>query len=205
MISPFILAQACSDIYAEEGTWEHVWDFNGAHAGHRKIGEVDVIAFRGSKDAQDWLHDFEIFPMWDDRLGFVHSGFMCGMNEALAEILKVVGKRVVVTGHSLGGARARIMAGLLAYLQRPVEQCVVFGSPRPGFANLTRVLQKSATPLVSYRNRNDPIPLVPYVGGLYTHPDPWVALDAAPPPDDLEPLRDHHVALYLAALEKEAA
>jgi predicted lipase len=203
VIKPIILAGACSDFYTESGSWDHTWDFGGTYVGHRKIGDADLIVFRGSKDAQDWVHDAEVFPVWDARLGFVHGGFMCGMNDALAEILTVVGSRVVVTGHSLGGARARILAALFAYLQRPVEQCVVFGSPRPGFANLARILQKSATPLLSYRNRNDPVPLVPFMGGLYTHPDPWSNLDEAPPTDDLEPLRDHHIAHYIAGLAKE--
>lgn len=201
---PLDLAQICADSYDAAGAWDHVWDLSGIHFAHRKVGDVDVIVFRGSKDLLDWIRDLEVFPKWDDRLGFVHGGFMRGMNDALAAILAVVGPRVVVTGHSLGGARARILAGLLAYLGRPVEQCTVFGSPRPGFANLARVLQKSGTPLASYRNRNDPVPVVPFMVGLYEHPDAWIALNSAPPPNDLEPLRDHHMAHYIAGLKDGA-
>jgi hypothetical protein len=202
VISAFDLATICSDLYTDAGTWDHTWDCSGTHAAHRKVGEIDVIVFRGSKDVEDWICDIEAFPVWDAKLGFVHGGFLWGMNDALAQILTVVGPRVAVTGHSLGGARARIMAGMLACMGRPVEQCVVFGSPRPAFANLMRVLQKSLTPMVSYRNRNDPVPLVPYMAGLYTHPDTWITLDTAPAVDNLEPLRDHHIALYLEGLSR---
>lgn len=195
------LAAACADSYDPNASWENEWDLNGTHLAHRKTGDVDLIVFRGSHNLNDWMNDFEAVPQWDDRLGFVHNGFMEGMNEALAAVLAIASPRVVVTGHSLGGARARILAALLAYSGRPVEKCTVFGSPRPAFANLARVLQKTKTPLASYRNRNDPVPLVPYLGGLYQHPDAWVAVSCAPADDDVSPLRDHHIGLYLTALK----
>jgi pimeloyl-ACP methyl ester carboxylesterase len=206
VIAPLVLAQICADAYVPAPAgFDNVWEFSGTHLAHRKIGEVDVIVFRGSLDAQDWMDDAFAVPLWDVRLGFVHAGFMCGMNDAYVQILMACGKNIVVTGHSLGGARARILAALLAYAGRPVLQCCVFGSPKPGFVNLSRILQKSGTP-VSYRNRNDPVPLVPGLLPplclLWAHPDQWIALDSAPPPNDLEPLRDHHMAHYLDGLGK---
>lgn len=203
MISPIILAQVCADAYADTPAgFDNVWEFDGCHAARRVIDGQDVIVFRGSKDAEDWIRDVEAVPVWDYALGFVHAGFLAGVRDVLGALASTAGKDIVVTGHSLGGARARILAGLLAYSGQPVKQCCVFGSPRPGFANLARILQKSGTPMASYRNRNDPVPLVPFMGGLYQHPDQWVALDAAPPADDLEPLRDHHIARYQEGLAK---
>lgn len=203
MVSPLVLAQVCADDYADAPAgFDHVYEFSGTHLAHRKIGDVDVIVFRGSLDAQDWMDDAFAVPLWDAQLGFVHCGFMAGMQDAYVQVLLAVGPRVVVTGHSLGGARARILAAMLAYAGRPVLQCCVFGSPRPAFVNLSRILQKSGTPLASYRNRNDPVALVPFFGGLYVHPDQWIAVDSAPPPDDLEPLRDHHMAHYIDGLGK---
>lgn len=193
------LAEMCAASYDAEATWDQTWEFEGTHVTRRKAGDVDVIVFRGTACADDWIRDAEAFPVWDGRLGFVHKGFMVGMDEALAAVLATC-SRVIVTGHSLGGARARILAALLAFHSRPVERCVVFGSPRPAFVNLARVLQKSKTPLASYRNRNDPVPLVPFFGGLYQHPDAWKELSGAPDCDDFDPLRDHGMALYLAAL-----
>jgi len=205
MIEPITLAGVCKDVYADEPQgFAHLWDYEGCHAGHRRIGDVDVIVFRGSKDREDWLRDVEVFPLWDYRLGFVHSGFMTGVNEILVAASMVTGDRVCVTGHSLGGARARLFAAMLAYNSRPAVQCCVFGSPRPGFSNVRRVLEKSGTPLASYRNRRDPVTLVPYLAGMYEHPDEWIALDVAPAPDDLGPLRDHNIDLYIEGLQKLA-
>ena len=154
-----------------------------------------------------WIRDLEAVPIWDSRLGFVHAGFMMGMYDVLAAVALAAVKDIVVTGHSLGGARARILAALLAYSGKPVSQCCVFGSPRPGFANLSRILQKSATPLASYRNYHDPVPLVPaawvpVIGDPWVHPDPWISLEEHSAPDDLEPLRDHHIQRYLDGLAK---
>ena len=203
MIQPAVLAQICADAYAPEPAgFDQVWDFAGCHACARKVGEVDVIAFRGSLDVLDWLRDVEAFPLWDYRVGFVHGGFMIGVNDVLSAVAVHCGPRIVVTGHSLGGARARILAALLAYSGRPVEQCTVFGSPRPGGDGLARVLQKSGTPLASYRNCTDPVPLVPFMGGLYEHPDKWISLDSHAAPNDLEPLRNHHMTRYLDGLAK---
>ena len=203
MIPPIDLARVCAEVYADTPTgFAHSWDYEDCHASHRKIADTDVIVFRGTKDVTDWLRDILVTPFWDYRLGFVHAGFLAGMNDILVAMSLVVGSKVAVTGHSLGGARARLLAALLAYNGTPVSQCCVFGSPRPGFANVGRILQKSGTPLASYRNRNDPVPLVPFFGGLYQHPDEWIELDAPGDPDDLDALRDHKISRYIEGLEK---
>lgn len=199
------LARVCEEAYANTGKWDHAWAFDGTTVFHRVSAGVDVIVFRGTCTPEDWIRDAEAFPVWDARLGFVHGGFLCGMSAALEAIAVLGSSCLVLTGHSLGGARARILAALLAIAGKPAVRCTVFGSPRPGFANLARVLQKSGTPLASYRNRNDPVPLVPYLGGLYVHPDAWTAVDSAPGAQDLDPLRDHSIALYIASLTAAAA
>lgn len=201
MITPLLLAQACADIYTADPAplFTNVWNFSGTVAGHRKLDGVNVIAFRGSQSATDWIMDASALPVWEPRLGFVHGGFLVGVNDVFIAASLIDGP-VVLTGHSLGAARARICAGLFAYYQRPALQCVVFGSPKPAFANLRRILEKSGTLMRSYRNSNDPIPLVPFGAGLYEHTDEWIPLTVHAAPDDLEPLRDHKLALYMQGL-----
>jgi hypothetical protein len=175
------LAGLCAEAYDDASSWDGAWDFDGTRLTLRRVGGAHVIVFRGTCNAEDWLHDAEAFPVWDPRVGFVHGGFMRGMSDALAVVSALETSCLYVTGHSLGGARARILAGLLAVAGRPVARCAVFGSPRPAFANLARVLQKTATPLASYRNRNDPVPLVPFMGGCISTPMPgraWTARQA---------------------------
>jgi len=201
MIPPLTLAQICADVYTPAPTgFDHVWDYAGCHAAHKKVGDVDVIVYRGSLDTMDWMLDAAAIPLWDPRLGFVHGGFMAGVNDTFIAASLVCGPKVVVTGHSLGGARARLHAGLLAHYGTPALQVCVFGSPKPGFAGLARILQKSGTLLQSFRNCEDPVSLVAMLLPWWVHPDPWIALNEHSAPGDLEPLRDHHMLRYQGGL-----
>ena len=196
-MTPIQAAQACSDSYDPAAKWDHEWVEEEVRVYHRNVEGLDIFAFRGSITALDWMRDAEGWPAWDSNLGFVHAGFMRGAKRVYAEIQAAAGPRVAFTGHSLGGARARVQAALWAVNGRKVESLITFGSPKPAFANLSRVIQKSGMAHSSYRNRNDPVPLVPAILPMWEHPDLWKAVDVAPEPTDLEPLRDHHIELYL--------
>lgn len=153
--------------------------------------------------------------MWDEQLGYVHCGFMLGMR-ALLKVLQgtiPADALIAITGHSLGGARARILCALFIVNGWSVLQVVTFGSPKPAFVNLARIIQKAAvipdgsnTPILgehaSYRNRNDPVPMAPIDLPKmdWEHTEAWVRVDAAPAATDFEPLRDHHIELYLRGL-----
>jgi hypothetical protein len=54
----------------------------------------------------------------------------------------------------------------------------------------------------SFRNRNDPVPLVPFELPLepWQHTEEWTPVDSAPGDDDLDVLRDHGIARYVQAL-----
>lgn len=199
MISPLQFAQACADTYVPETKWDHEWRIDGVHIGHRLIDGMDLFAFEGSKTAEDWMRDLEGWPAWHPELGFVHAGFLHGEDDVFKAIRAVLtAPRAAFTGHSLGGAEARVQAALFATQRLPVAEVHVFGSPRPAFENLSRIIQKSGMRHVSWRNRNDPVPLVPGILPMWTHPEPWGVFSEAPAGDDFDPLRDHHMALYLA-------
>jgi pimeloyl-ACP methyl ester carboxylesterase len=141
--------------------------------------------------------------VWHSKLGFCHAGFLYGMDDVLEELRPYIKKGVVITGHSLGGAHARILAGLLAYEKFEVGMLCVFGSPKPAFINLARIIQKSGMQHFSYRNRNDVVPDMPlsvFPFFDFQHTEAYTPLDAAPSEDNLEPLRDHSIKLYYTAL-----
>lgn len=202
-ITPLMLAQASKEIYsAPASAYHNYWETDSVVIGHECVGDTSFLTLRGSLTTEDWLRDAEAIPEWHSQLGFVHSGFLQGMDEVFANVRKVVQPNVVITGHSLGGARARILAALFAVNNQHIagtslEVCT-FGSPKPGFINLARIIQKSGMKHTSYRNRNDIVPTLPFILP-WEHTEPWIALDAAPEDSDLEPLRDHSCDLYIKA------
>ena len=202
MITPLQSAQLSAEIYAcVPGDWDHWWEHDGVICAHRIITGQDTLTFMGSKLAIDFVRDAESWPAWDNELGFCHYGFVDEIDDVLAEVMPHITRPLVIQGHSLGGSRARIAAAKLAYRGKPAARVCVFGSPKPGFANVARVLQKSNTEHASYRNRCDVVPLLPGVLPFWSHTESWLSLDAAPAVSDLEPLRDHSISLYVQGLQ----
>lgn len=199
-ITKLMMAEACENIYSQAAGWDHYWDLDDVVVAHQRIDDTDLIVLRGSLTIEDWVRDGLAVPAWHDQLGFVHAGFLKGMDDVFAEVRKVVGQKLVICGHSLGGSRARILAGLFIVNGLNTGTLHTFGSPKPGFINLARIIQKSGWDHSSDRNRNDVVPtfaMLPY----WEHTEPWTAVNAAPAQDDLEPLRDHSISLYVKALQ----
>lgn len=191
----YTLAQLCNLIYDQTEGWDDYWSLNDvviARSGN-------TLVLRGSVTTEDWLRDGDAVPIWHAQLGFVHRGFLTGMDEVYAEVKNKVQPGFAITGHSLGGARARILAALFAVNGMPPARVVTFGSPKPAFINLRRIFEKSPIEHISYRNRNDVVPMLPPLSD-FVHTESWTAVDAAPAINNLEPLRDHSMELYCKAL-----
>lgn len=198
---------ACLDVYSLLSgaiQWELLEQVDGVYFGIQRVDDFWVVAPRGSADIPDWMRDFSAIPVWHPKLGWVHGGFERGVDAAYAAICKILpaDAKVVLGGHSLGAAHAWQLAGLFAYDRKPVVQVEVFGSPRPGFQHLAHlVTQNVPTVCRSWRNLDDPVPTVPFdLPPFFSYVDPVApgAFSQAPAPGDLEPLRDHHGALYYA-------
>ena len=201
-------ANLCARIYAVDAAtdpfWAHYWNQDDIVCGHVVIDTVDYIVFRGSVTPEDWMRDLDAIPVWHPKLGFVHAGFVTGLDALYSVIEHVVGTKIVITGHSLGAARACLTAGLFACdasqsaSDCPVTCLCTFGQPKPAWVNLSRIVEKSGMRHVSYKNRNDPVTEVPFFP--YVNTETPIALNAEPSPTDLEPLRDHHISLYQAGV-----
>jgi hypothetical protein len=206
IIQPLGLARLNAQIYASSSGWLNYWQYDHAIVGHTQVDGVDVLVLRGTVDVADWIRDIEAeFPIWHPDLGFCAGGFLAGMDDVFAEVRGAVGCNLVITGHSLGGARARILAGLFACSGVPINYLCVFGSPKPAFLNLARIIQKSGMMHASYRNRNDIVPTVPLTAAPFldfVHTEDWIVLNAAPAETNLEALRDHSIDLYVQGLTK---
>jgi hypothetical protein len=218
MISDLTLANLCAALYHTDENWMHYddgADSDGVCWAVKDIGDISVIVLRGSVVAEDWRRDFQAFvsPFSHDDLGPVHPGFLSGMRTVqreVDELIPIGGNKIIITGHSLGAARASILTGLLQLTTRrsDVIRRVVFGEPRPGFQHLADIVSEVSG--VSYRNvangSHDVVTDVPFSvpPENYVHPTPLTDASAAPDGDLVNkwgPFALHHIGLYVKALE----
>lgn len=151
-----------------------------------------VAAFRGTvlTNALDWLRDFDDFPD-ASQIGTCFRGFLTGAQQALPN-LRGLGRPLILTGHSLGGALAIAAAAFLVQEGRAPLFCTTFGAPRVSLdGELTKIL--ASVPGYRYRCGDDPIPLVPWAG----RPDRDVTRIGRA---TLDPIADHMIAAYARAI-----
>ncbi|UVM48538.1 lipase family protein [Pseudomonas sp. B21-015] len=126
-----------------------------------------LISIRGTAGGADALRDMDAtqvpFGEWP---GKVHSGFYGAAKVAYDFVDRYLdkfynGQKLVITGHSLGGAIALIVSEMLRRNKRYAADIVLYtyGSPRAG----DKVFVEGASPLIHHRtvNHNDPVPSVP--------------------------------------------
>jgi Lipase (class 3) len=219
MISDADVAGLCAAIYATPGrpsvTWDHLDPGDDpAHVcwGRKRIGDVDVVALRGSVTLLDWRRDLDAWadPLRHDVLGPIHPGFYEGMEATWAGMRpQLTARRTIVAGHSLGAGRACILTGMMLRDGFTPARRVCFGEPRPGFRQLADLIAK--VPAASYRNgdgwHHDLVTDVPYLVPplLYRHPAPLTAVNAPPSPGSvLGIFAYHHMDLYWQALRQRA-
>lgn len=208
MLSDGVIAGICNQLYypAPKGYWTAEFPHDGGYAAMRRVPGYDVVVWRGSATAIDWLDDFDACPVDDPTLGWVHSGFLAGERAVSKAIDAVVEQQLIITGHSLGAAHSWLYAADRQAMGKAPTRIVVFGSPRPGYAKLASLLYPLAK--ASYKNRYDPVTGVPLTTDLFpfVEPAPFIQLNEIPPIiDDWGVLADHHFQLYLAGVQKIAS
>lgn len=207
MITAIQAVEMAAEVYdAPPSAWDHYWDSDGVVLAHRVVGADHVLAFRGSVTAMDWARDAAAVPVVDREVGMVHGGFAAGLDGALAKAMAVItdGAPISLTGHSLGGARARISAAKLMLRGLRVVSVHVFGSPKPGFGRIARIIGAGDCLHMSYRHGEDPVPSLP-PGGLWEHTEPWKQLPDVTPSEDglaevVDDLFDHRIDNYVKGI-----
>ncbi len=170
-----------------------------------------LVAFRGTVTLWDWIDDIDAVPLPyfpDPGAGMVHMGFEIvyeHVRRSVGTILKSSGcpgvKKVLVTGHSLGGALAvlggydiakNVMPGV------PVELCTLAG-PRtatPDFAGKFNALIPVCNRVVNFMDVVPQVPLPP----VYLHVGSEIMVHGGFKPLDIT--YAHHLTTYLAGLQK---
>jgi hypothetical protein len=163
-------------------------------------GVTSIVAFRGSVTVLDWLRDFFFAPVAvraHPQLGRCHAGFLDGAESSADAVADAVrAGPFVLTGHSLGGALAAGVAGLLICAGLAPEAVVTFGAPRFGMARFAALLKPYA--VRQYVRGNDPVPTVPF-----DVPPDWAFLDSRDPPlrvgkAQADRFACHHIEGYVA-------
>lgn len=115
------------------------------------LGAAVVVAFAGTDPAvlANWITDFDIRP----ADGGAAEGLVAAMRVVEPDIVARLpsGRPIMVTGHSIGGALAVLLADRLATMGRDVLAIYTFGMTRPGRRDFADRYNRSALAGRTYR------------------------------------------------------
>lgn len=188
------------------------------------------IAYRGTMDIKEWVKNFqfdqEIFSEDENqatmqtKLRFlrntstqpnVHSGFLKIYDQFRDSVLQTVKKvnprKIIVTGHSLGGAVATINALDLKNAGYDVS-AYTFASPKIGDKSFCDIIDSSKLPLYRIFNTLDVIPTLPtsVSPNMKNAEQPFFYNDCGEPvffsTNWKSLINNHTMGLYVDALER---
>lgn len=146
------------------------------------------IVFRGSSDLENWVANVDIIKVdypYCDKCE-VHKGFYKAAMEVFPDLFNAVQSlrkqfpsyKVVVTGHSLGGALATLTA--MEYLQNDPSASILlynYGSPRVGNTQFAEWYSANMKVRARVTHHKDIVPHIPtskrfeHISGEYYEPD----------------------------------
>lgn len=137
------------------------------------FGDTFILAYRGSEETgiADWISDLKFapadFPYGDGNKAVkVHYGFIEGYSSVREAMFKVAKesplKKILCTGHSLGGALATLCAADIKYhLPDKDVSCYTFGSPKVGNSDFVKFYNKLVPQTYRFVNGVDIVPNLP--------------------------------------------
>ena len=158
------------------------------------------LAVEGTKEKTDWITNLKFLFKNKGR----HRGFKSNAERTLTDFYCAGGslpedRKLVLTGHSLGGATATMLAERLRE-RFPGLYLVTFGSPRPG----NRSFRTRMADVEHYRyvHGNDVVPRTPPWLNGYVHTHTEIYLEDE---DDTfaDGVNDHNIGDYKLALIKK--
>jgi triacylglycerol lipase len=172
--------------------------------------QTALIALRGTKTLVEWLADVDapaIPYLPDPASGCAHMGFLLVYQHIRNSIQTLLtakcstAKRILITGHSLGGALA-MLCGLDVVKNstvRVVPELHTFAGPRTGDPKLAGIFDAAIPICNRVVNFLDVVPQVP-VPPVYQHVGKELLVHGGFRPLDIS--YAHHITTYLAGLQK---
>ncbi|MFW6028972.1 MAG: lipase family protein [Halanaerobiales bacterium] len=141
-------------------------------------GDVLYINFKGSDSPKDWLFNFSLLPVkspykdMQDKY-FAHGGFSKLYHIARDDIhnkfKKEKPKKIVIVGHSLGGALATLCYADFMWHKENIDEYrdvkivgMASGSPRVGYFINFKNLKKYTQGFIRLTFNNDFVPRIPF-------------------------------------------
>lgn len=136
-------AQCCVNSYnGKHGTvdWSNITDVenfsvNDVQGFFATWDKYRIICFQGSQGTADWVDNYKFLPVKINSSASVHAGFLSQYFRVSHIIVMVMSthNRLLICGHSLGGAIATICAYKIKEISKYHSvTCVTLGSPRVG-------------------------------------------------------------------------
>ena len=171
-----------------------------------------IVSFRGTSDFKDWLDDFDAVTLPFGAVpgfGFVHMGFQLVYEHVRSSVATLLAgcagiARIIVTGHSLGGALATLSTVDIAKNDVPVvnksyREMWTFAGPRTGAPDFAGNFNKLIPTCYRIVNFMDVVPQLP-TPPLFEHVGTEVLVHGGFKPFDVT--YAHHLTTYLAGLQK---
>jgi hypothetical protein len=146
-----------------------------------------IFAVRGTVSDANWGVNLDFAPINSILVpgGRVHQGFYKAWTEIATPVRRALLKskiqhpeyKVIITGHSLGGAIATIAAAHLRAIDGYQLDLYTYGQPRVGNNVFTDFVSWQPGRLFRVTHGNDPVPKVPLVILDYRHTSPEIWLN----------------------------
>ncbi|KAM7205874.1 Alpha/Beta hydrolase fold [Rhypophila sp. PSN 637] len=144
-----------------------------------------ILSFKGSESIQNWITNVLFFQI---SCSFapgckVHLGFAAAWEESSAAVIAGIqaakaanpSYKLVITGHSLGGAVGTLAAAYLRQLGYPAD-LYTYGSPRVGNEAFVKFVSEQAGAEYRVTHTDDPVPKLPPLQANFRHTSPeyWI-------------------------------